>query len=519
MLDPAILWASIGEVFRLTALLSILGGVFTGYVVGVIPGLNRSVAIAVAIPLTFYMTPLAAISFLIGLSKGTAAGSAVSAILLNTPGEPASAATCADGYPLAKSGKPRQALQVGLWASVIGDLLSTVLLITVALPFARVALKFGPYELASILLFSLVFIAGMTSGSLLKGLASAGLGIVLGSVGLDLESGAQRLTFGFPELMDGIPLIAVAIGTLALSEMFVQLEKVQVAAPTERIALKDDADDRMTFAIFRSCFPTILRGTAIGAFVGFLPGLGASVASFMSYSATQRASKTPEKFGTGMPQGIAASESADNAVVPASFIPLFGLGIPGSVAAALLIGAFAMQGITPGPLLLTQEPELLISIFTGMLVASCAMLVLGLVGLRIFARITMVPDRVIVPMVVFLCLSGAALQGYGAFGLWIVLGFAVLGYLMKRFDYSFVTFIVAFIVTPMLELNLRQSLILSRGEISVLLDRPIALVFLALTLVGLWKLGGSRNRIMTSLPRPKMDSGPQLQPRPKDPHP
>ena len=443
------------------------------------------------------------------MSKGTAAGSAVSAILLNTPGEPASAATCADGYPLAKSGKPRQALQVGLWASVIGDFLSTVVLITVALPFAAVALKFGPYELTAILLFSLVFIAGMTAGSMLKGLISGALGIVLGSVGLDLETGSQRLTFGYPELMDGVPLIAVAIGTLALSEMFVQLDRIRRTTEAERIVIGTSREDRMTWPVFRSCIPTILRGTAIGTFVGFLPGLGASVASFVSYSATRSASKTPEKFGTGMPQGIAASESADNAVVPASFIPLFGLGIPGSVAAALLIGAFAMQGITPGPLLLREEPELLVSIFAGMLVASLVMLLLGLVGLRLFAQITRVPDRVIVPMVIYLCLAGAALQGYGAFGLWIVLAFAILGYAMKTLDYSFVTFIVAFIVTPMLELNLRQSIILSRGDPMVLLERPIALGFLVLTLAGLWKLGTSRRRLNIAAPRQMTEPEPE----------
>lgn len=505
MLETDLIWISVQAALTPASLLAISGGVLTGYIVGVIPGLNRSVAIAVAIPLTFYMPALAAISFLIGLSKGTAAGSAVSAILLNTPGEPASAATCADGYPLAKSGKPRQALQVGLWASVIGDFLSTLLLITVAIPFAAVALKFGPYELTAILLFSLVFIAGMTAGSMLKGLISGALGIMLGSVGLDLESGSQRMTFGFPELMDGVPLIAVAIGTLALSEMFVQLDRVRLTPPSQRIVIGNSSEDRMTWPIFLSCVPTILRGTAIGAFVGFLPGLGASVASFVSYSATRTASKTPERFGTGMPQGIAASESADNAVVPASFIPLFGLGIPGSVAAALLIGAFAMQGITPGPLLLRDEPELLVSIFAGMLVASLVMLILGLVGLRIFAQITRVPDRVIVPMVIYLCLAGAALQGYGAFGMWIVLGFAVLGYLMKRLDYSFVTFIVAFIVTPMLELNLRQSLVLSRGDPMILLERPIALVFLLLTLAGLWQLGTSRRRLNITAPQPQPD--------------
>lgn len=301
-----------------------------------------------------------------------------------------------------------------------------------AIPFAAVALKFGPYELTAILLFSLVFIAGMTAGSMLKGLISGALGIRLGSLGLDLESGSQRMTFGFPELMDGVPLIAVAIGTLALSEMVVQLDRVRSTPAAQRIVIGRSPEDRMTWPIFRSCVPMILRGTAIGACVGFLPGLGASVASFVSYAATRTASKTPDRFGTGMPQGIAASESAENAVVPASFIPLFGL---------------------------------------------------GLVGLRIFAQTTRVSDRVIVPMVIYLCLAGAALQGYG----------------MKRLDYSF----VAFIVAPMLELNLQQSLVLSRGDPMILLERSIALVFLLLTLAGLWQFGTSRRRLNIAAPRPQ----------------
>ncbi|WP_224750335.1 tripartite tricarboxylate transporter permease, partial [Halomonas sp. ML-15] len=199
--------ASFGAAFTIHSIAVILGGVLLGYIVGVIPGLNRSVAIAIAIPLTFYMSAFAAIAFLIGLSKGTAAGSAVSAILLNTPGEASSAATCLDGYPLARSGKPRKALKVGLLASVIGDLLATLLLIAVAIPFAAVALKFGPYELAAILVFALIFIAGMAGGSFLKGLAAGGMGVILGTVGLDPETGAMRLTFGYAELMEGIPIL------------------------------------------------------------------------------------------------------------------------------------------------------------------------------------------------------------------------------------------------------------------------------------------------------------------------
>ncbi|MCC5961764.1 MAG: tripartite tricarboxylate transporter permease [Rhodobacteraceae bacterium] len=482
-MDFSIVGSAIGETLQFDALFGIAGGVFLGYIIGVIPGLSRSVAIAIAIPMTFYMSPLIAISFLIGLSKGTAAGSAVSAILLNAPGEASSAATSLDGYPMAKSGKPRTALQVGLLASVIGDILATTILIFVAIPFARVALLFGPYEMAAILAFALVFIAGLSGGDIFKGLAAGALGVLLGTIGLDSQTGLPRLTFGYTQLMDGMPLIAVAIGTLALSEMFVQSEKLRYERETMAVKLENHKGDRITFPILRKIFPTILRGTGVGTFVGALPGLGPSVGSWMSYGMAKRASRTPEQFGKGAPEGVAASESADNAVIPAALIPLFGLGIPGNVSAALLIGAFAIHGITVGPLLLRDEPELLYSIFAGMIVASIFMLILGWFGLMVFAQITRVPPHVVIPIVIFFCLAGMLLQGYGAFGLIILIAFAALGYLMKKYDYSFVTFLVAFIITPMLELNLRQSIILSRGNWEVLLGRPIALFFIACTLL------------------------------------
>ncbi len=484
-MDFTVLGGAIGEALTLQSFIGIGGGVLLGYMIGVIPGLSRSVAIAIAIPMTFYMSPYIAISFLIGLSKGTAAGSAVSAILLNAPGEASSAATALDGYPLAKSGKPKTALQVGLLASVFGDILATVILIFVAIPFARVALMFGPYEMAAILAFALVFIAGLSGGSLFKGLAAGGLGVLLATIGLDQQTGLPRLTFGVTELMDGLPLIAVAIGTLALSEMFVQSERLRLQRGTMSVKLEHRPDDRLRWPELRRLLPTMLRGTGIGTAVGALPGLGPSVGSFMSWGLAQKLSKTPERFGKGAPEGIAASESADNAVIPAALIPLFGLGIPGNVSAALLIGAFAIHGITVGPLLLRDDPEFLYSIFAGMILASLILLVIGWYGLRLFAQVTRVPPHVVIPVVIFFCLSGMLLQGYGTFGLIVLMAFAVIGYLMKKFGYSFVTFIVAFIITPMLELNLRQSIILSGGDWSVLLGRPIALVFIACTLVAL----------------------------------
>lgn len=481
MLELSAITSAFGDALTLHSIGVIFGGVLLGYLVGVIPGLNRSVAIAIAIPLTFYMSAYAAIAFLIGLSKGTAAGSAVSAILLNTPGEPSSAATCLDGYPMAKNGQPRKALKVGLLASVIGDLLSTLLLIVVVIPFASIALKFGPYELAAILIFALVFIAGMAGGSFLKGMAAGGMGVILGTVGLDPETGAMRFTFGYAELMEGVPILPLVIGTLALSEMFVQLDEYRRSKDGSSIRLSNNPDDNLSYSEFKRTLPTIFKSTGIGAFVGALPGLGPSVGSFMAYGLAKRSAKDPDSFGKGNPNGIAAAEAADNAVIPASYIPLFGLGIPGSVSAALLVGAFMIHGIQVGPLMLRDHPQMLFTIFAGMIVASLIMLAIGWYGLRLFAKVTSVPQNIVIPVVIFLCLAGIQVQGYGTFGLLTVFGFAIFGYFLKKFDYSFVTFLVAFIVTPMLEMNLRQSVILSGGEISILLQRPIALFFVVAT--------------------------------------
>jgi putative tricarboxylic transport membrane protein len=504
-MDYALFATAFATAFSVPSFIGIGGGVLLGYTVGVIPGLSRSVAIAIAIPLTFYMTPYIAISFLIGLSKGTAAGSAVSAILLNAPGEASSAATCFDGYPMARGGRPRTALKIGLLASVIGDILATLILIIVAIPFAWVALMFGPYEMTAILAFALVFIAGLSSGSLFRGLAAGGLGVFLGTIGLDPETGMARLTFGFPELMDGIPLLPVAIGTLALSEMFMQIDRLRDDRSIESVRLGSRAEDNLRWHEFRSTWWTILRGTGVGTFVGALPGLGPSVGSFMSWGMARNASKTPERFGKGAPEGIAASESADNAVIPAALIPLFGLGIPGNVSAALLVGAFAIHGIMVGPLLLRDQPELLYSIFGGMILASLILLIIGWYGLRLFALITRVPPHVVIPIVIFLCFGGIGLQGYGTFGYIMLAGFAALGYLMKKFDFSFVTFLVAYILTPMLELYLRQSIILSRGNVWILLDRPIALVFIACTLVAIWGLA-TRSARTSRIPAPMREA-------------
>jgi putative tricarboxylic transport membrane protein len=467
-----------------------LFGVTLGYLVGALPGLGKGTATAVAIPLTFYLEPLSAIAFLVGISKGSTAGSAVSAILLNTPGEPSSTPTAMAGYPLARAGKAQKALKMGLFASVLGDLFSTVVLILVAQELAEYALGIGPVELTAILAFSMVFIAGLSGRSMIKGLIAGLFGILVSCMGLEIETGSPRLTFGLIELYDGLPLIPVAIGMLALSEMMIQIGQRQRLAD-EADLLKGSSkreDQIVTLADWKNCIRPIVRGSLIGTVVGILPGLGASVGSFLSYGAERRASGRGADFEeSGAIEGVAAAESADNAVVPASLVPLFAIGIPGSVIAAILIGAFTIQGITPGPLLFLENKDLILGVYVSMLAASVMLLFIGYFGQNMFARIVRISPALIMPIVVFLCCIGAYLQGGGTFGIGVMIVFGIIGFFSKKYDFSFVTFLIGFVIGPSFELSLRQSLGLVT-DLPELLDHPVAIVFAVLAVVGVWRL-------------------------------
>ncbi|MWB79110.1 Tricarboxylate transporter family protein [Pseudooceanicola sp. 216_PA32_1] len=467
------------NVFTGPALFWVGAGVLLGYILGAIPGLGKATGAAVAIPLTYYLDPVSALGLLIGIAKGSGAGSAVSAILLNTPGEPSSAPTALDGYPLARQGNAQKALKMGLFASVIGDFLSTIVLIVLAAPLARYALLIGPVELCAILIFSLTFIGGLSGGSMIKGLIAACFGIFFATVGMETETFVPRLTFGFLQLDDGISLVPMAIGMLAVAEMIVQAgNRREIDAQSAEMKDSDNPDDRrITGAEWRRCAPVILRGTFIGSVVGILPGLGASVGSFLSYGATKRASKTPEKFGTGMIEGVAAAESADNAVVPSSFVPLFALGIPGSVIAAILIAAFILHGLTPGPRMFVEQPGLVADLYVAMLSASLIMLILGYAGQRFFAMIIRVPLRLIIPGVLLFCCVGSYMETSSAFSIYVMLFFTLIGFLSRKLDFSFVTFLIGFVIAPKLELSFRQSLQLLDHDWANLVHHPIAIVF------------------------------------------
>lgn len=474
------MFTGLADAFTITNIIYVTLGITIGYIVGAIPGLGKVTAAAIAIPLTFTLTPVSAIAFLVGISKGSTAGNAVSAILINTPGEPSSVPTAVAGYPLAQKGQGRKAIKVSLIASTMGDFLGTLALIALTAPLADLAVQVGRVELASILIFALTFIAALSGKSFTKGLISGLLGLMFSAVRLEIETGTPRMTFGVLKLYEGISLVAIAIGMVAIAEMVVQVEKERESGVSGLPEPATREDETVSKKEFQQILPPALRGTVIGTFVGILPGLGSSIASFASFGFEQRKDPAIDK-GEGSIRGVAAAEAADNAVVPSSLIPLFTLGIPGSAIAAILAAGFGIHGVFPGPGMLRDNAELIAGVYWSMIIASIVMLAIGWLGIGFFSRIMALPLRWIVPGVFFFSLLGASLDSSRGFGIRVMVIFALFGYFVKKFDYSFVTFLIGFIIGPEFELTLRQAIIISRGDSP--LDYPVAIAFGALTVI------------------------------------
>jgi putative tricarboxylic transport membrane protein len=486
--------AGIGDALNPVNIILTALGVLTGIVVGAIPGLNGPMAIALALPVTFYLSPLGGIAYLIGIMKGGTFGGSIAAVLLNTPGSPEAAATAFDGYPLAQQGKALKAMKLALYSSVFGDSFSDIVLFAVAAPIAIVALMMGPPEMTAVLIFALTIIAGLSGRSLIRGMIAAALGGVVGTIRLDPESTLPRLTFGFSELEDGVSLIAMTIGLLALSEIFIQIEaqvlrRTGVARRINPFAKDVPRENRIvTWAEWRECFRTIMRSSLIGTGIGALPGVGAVVAGFLGYAAAKRASKTPEQFGTGKLEGVAAVEAANSAVSGANLIPLLAIGVPGSLTAAVLIGAFLVHGVQPGPLIFKDHARLVYGIFAAMALANVFNLVIGHFGLRLFAYVVSFPNRVVYPVVILLCIAGAYATTNSMFEVATALVFAVAGYFMRKLDFSFAAFIIGFALTPQTEIYVRQTVILFSDRPIELINHPIVLFFLALTAYSIWRI-------------------------------
>lgn len=497
MVDFSVILAGFADAFTPINLLFVVCGVMLGQFVGAMPGIGPVMAMAIAIPFTFVIDPLPAIAFLVGINKGGLVGGAVPAILINTPGTPDAAATAMDGHPLALQGKPEKATKMALYSSVTGDTFSDIVLVTISAPLAIVALKMGPVEILALMVFAFSVIAGLVGKSISKGIIVAALGLLAATVGLDPEHATPRFYFGHFELFDGLPLAAVAIGMLAVAEILRRLANSTKGSSAAIPNQKDmnPEDRRVSFAEYWACRFTMLRGAVIGTILGALPGVGSTAAAFMSYAATKKSSKDPDSFGKGNLQGIAAAESANSAVMGANLIPLLTLGIPGSVGAALIISAFVIHGIQPGPLLFEEQGRLVYGLFGAMIMANFANLFVGQLGLRLWSFVIRAPESVIFSTAILLCIAGVYLATGGLFGVIIMLMAAGLGYVMTSFGFSPVIFIIAFFLGGRFEIALSQSLVLLDGNPLAVINYPIALALFIIALATMvWMIWADRQK-------------------------
>lgn len=491
MVDLPTILAGFSDAFSFYNLLFVLAGVVLGQFVGAVPGIGPIMAMAIAIPFTFGIDTLPAIAFLVGVNKGGLVGGAIPAVLMNTPGTPDAAATAMDGYPLAKKGKPLKATKMALFSSITGDTFSDIVLITVAAPLAILALKMGPIEVVALMILAFSVLAGLIGDSLTKGIIAAAFGLLVASIGSDPEHFTPRLIFGYWDLFDGLPLPSVAIGMLAISEILHRMAQAHGSIGAAIISLDNTNpdDQRVTWAEYWSCRYTMLRGASIGTILGALPGIGSTAAAFMSYAMTKGASKEPETFGKGNIHGIAASESANSAVVGANLIPLLTLGIPGSVGAALIISAFMIHGLQPGPLLFENQGRLVYGLFGAMIMANFINLWVGQIGLRFWVKVVSAPESIIFSSALLLCFVGVSMATSGLFGVAIMLIFAVIGYVMTSFGYSIVIFIIAFFLGPRFEKSIAQSLALTNGDLTQMIKSPVAVALLVMSVISvIWFL-------------------------------
>ena len=471
------LMAGLSLVGNVEAFLALGIGVAIGVVGGAIPGMSATMAVALTLPFTFTMTPITGILLLLGVYKGGIFGGSIPAILIKTPGTPASSATVLDGYPMAERGEAGRALGMALWASCTADLISNLALILFAGWLASFALSFRPPEFFTLILFSLTIIAGVSGNSLLRGALSALLGLLLATVGLDLIYGTNRFTFGDPNLMGGLNFIAVLIGLFAIPEILSMVWNPGAHDGQARSLGKN----WVTFADYRKSFKSIVRGSMIGVFLGSIPGIGAAPSAFLSYSEARRKSPDRENFGKGEVEGVAAAEAGNNGVAGATLIPLLALGVPGDVITAIIVGAFMIHGLQPGPMMFVMNADIIYGLFIGLIVSSIFLFFIGSAAIRGFRLVADIPRAVLFPAVLILCVYGVYAVNNNLFDVGVMFAMGWVGFMMARYDVPAAPFLIAFILGPLLEDNFRQAMLMSGGSPVILFSSPITWFFWALT--------------------------------------
>jgi TctA family transporter len=464
----------------LEALFFCFVGVTVGTFVGVLPGIGALAAISLSLPLTYYLDPMIALIMLSGIFYGTQYGSSTSAILLNIPGTPAAAITCLEGYPLARQGRAGVALFITAVSSFVGGSIGIVLLMAFTPALAAIAIGFSSADYFSLILFCLVGTAMLGIGSPLKGLCMVAVGLLLGMVGIDVSSGQARFTLGIVALTDGINLVAMMMGLFGVAEILQAFATSGSVSPLRpgSISLRSLLPDRKD--IREATMPTI-RGSLVGSIVGVLPGMGATLGTFIAYGLEKRVSRTPEKFGNGAIAGIASPEASNNASVQTAFIPTMGIGIPGDAVMAVLIGALMIHGIQPGPLFMVQQADLFWGVVASMWIGNVLLLVLNIPLIGIWVRILAISPRVLYPTVLVLVCIGVYSVNNNVFDVFATIIFGLVGYSFGLFGYPMASLVLGFILSPLLEEHLRRSLLISDGNYMVFLQRPISGTFIALT--------------------------------------
>jgi putative tricarboxylic transport membrane protein len=472
-------------------------GVFLGTFIGVLPGIGALATIALLLPITFHLPSTSALIMLAGIYYGSVYGGSTASILLNLPGTPSTAVTCLDGYPMARQGRAGVALFGTTIASFVGSSLGIIILMLFAPAIAEFALKFGPAEYFAMMLLGLVAASSISAEAPAKGIAMVVLGLILGIVGTDVNSGVLRFTFGVPDLSDGFGLVAIAMGLFGVSEVIASIDRMRRGGiPTQKIGMRDMWPTRDDWR--RSWFP-MLRGTGVGAFFGALPGTGGTIAAFMSYAIEKKVAKDPSRFGQGAIEGIMGPEAANNAACNTAFIPTLTLGIPGDVVMALMLGALMIHGIAPGPQLMVEHPHLFWGLIASFWIGNVLLVILNIPLIGIWVKLLQIPYYMLYPgILMFVCLGVYSVNN-NVFDIYMVVLFGALGYLMLLLKFDAAPLVLGFVLGPLMEENLRRAMLLSRGDALVFFQRPISAVLMIATIAilawAIWAQNRGRRRL------------------------
>jgi TctA family transporter len=453
-------------------------GVLMGTAMGVLPGIGSVAAVSMLLPISYHMDPTSALIMLAGVFYGSEYGGATASILLNLPGTPTHAVTCLDGYPMSQNGRAGVALFTAAVASFFGGTIGILVLMALTPAVIALALAFGPAEYLLVITFGLVAAATIAQGSPLKGLAMVTAGVLVGLIGIDVNTGIPRFELGFYELFDGVSLVALAMGLFGIAEVIASAGQRQSARP-QHVSLASMLPSRTD--VRRTLLPA-MRGAGIGCVFGPLPGTGAAVAAFFSYALEKRVSRTPERFGTGIVEGIAGPEASNNAAVQTAFIPTLAIGVPGTASMAILLGALMVHGIVPGPRLMTEHADLFWSVVASFWIGNVLLLVLNIPLIGVWVRILMIPRRILFPVIVSLICLGTFSVANSAFDVWLLFVIGLVGYVMRLLAFEPAPLLLGFVLGPMLEENFRRAMLLSRGELLPLFYNPVGLVLIAIAL-------------------------------------